>query len=59
MFDALQALLKDQTFKSQVNHSIKTLNANEKILHQGEQHRNIYLIIKGTVRVMVNDEKLE
>lgn len=56
MINSLQLLLKDPSFKSQVKHSIKTFPANEKIIKQGQLHVNIYVILTGKMRIIVNND---
>lgn len=59
MFEILQELLEDSTFKSKVKYSSRQFKANEKILEQGKPHTSIYLIKAGKVRVVVHAEDIE
>lgn len=56
MFEIIHALLEDPAFNSKVKYEIKHFKANEKILLQGKEHQKVYLIEKGTVRIIVNAE---
>jgi CRP/FNR family cyclic AMP-dependent transcriptional regulator len=53
MFEIINALIENPDFQNKVKFTSKHFNAKDKILVQGEQHPNFFLIKNGTVRVTV------
>jgi CRP/FNR family transcriptional regulator, cyclic AMP receptor protein len=56
MYELIENLLNSESFKSEVKFITRKFAANEKILEQGKQHRDFYLIRSGSVRVIVKTE---
>jgi len=56
IYNLINTLLDNESFKSNVKFSIKKFKPNEKILEQGKDHSFFYLIKKGQVRIIVNSE---
>lgn len=54
MLMTIQSLLSNQEFQKQVQHTVRTFQPKDRILHEGEQHENMYFIQTGTVRVHVS-----
>lgn len=59
MYNLIKSLFENPQFKSQVKYAIKKYEANDKILEQGKEHPNLFLIKNGKVRVIVNAEDRE